>query len=57
MIRKGDFIYFDYNDRIVNIVKKRYIEIVIRLWGWMFINVCFIFFDDFFIVMVSDCDK
>lgn len=57
MIRKGDFIYFDYNDRIVNIVKKRYIEIVIRLWGWMFINVCFIFVDDFFIVMVSDCDK
>lgn len=54
IIRSGYFVYIDKNDRIVNIVKKIWIEIVIRFCGWRFFDLCSIFFDGFFVIMESD---
>lgn len=54
VIKDGDFVYVDVKDKIVNMVKNRQIEIVIRCCGWSLISVCSIFFDDFLVIMNSD---
>lgn len=53
----GEFVFIDYMDKIVNIVKNEKIEIVIRLNSWILRGVCGIFFGDFLVIMVSEDRK
>lgn len=54
VIKNGDFVYIDFNENIVNIVKNDKIELLVSLCGWRFFDICSIFFDDFFVIMISD---
>lgn len=57
VIRSGDFVYVDYNDFFINIVRNVYISEVIKLEGWWFCNVCSVFYDDVLVFMDSEIDK
>lgn len=54
VIKNGDFVYIDFNENIVNIVKNDKIELLVSLCGWIFFDICSILFDDFFVIMISD---
>lgn len=52
VIRKGYFVFIDVDKRTVNIVKKKNkIEKLVKFKKWLFRYVCFIFVDDFLVVM------
>lgn len=54
VIKNGDFVYIDFNEKIVNIVKNDKIELLVSLCGWIFFDICSVLFDDFFVIMISD---
>lgn len=54
VIKNGDFVYIDFNEKIVNIVKNDKIELLVSLCGWIFFDICSIFFDEFLVIMISD---
>lgn len=56
VIRYGDFVYIDYSDKFINIVKNIDIIKLIKIQGWKFWNICCILCDDFFVVMDSEDD-
>lgn len=51
VIRIGDLVYIDGDEKIVNIVKRIYIEEIVRLMEWRFLNVCSIVFNDLLVFM------
>lgn len=52
VIKKGYFVFIDVDKRTVNIVKKKNkIEKLVKFKKWLFRYVCFIFVDDFLVVM------
>lgn len=55
--RSGDFVYVDYNDFFINIVRNVQIREVIKLQKWWFCNVCSVFYDDFLVFMDSEIDR
>lgn len=57
MTRDGNLFYTDYNDRTVNVVKEKQIEVVIKLRGWKPRSLCFTSFGDLLVIMDSDDEK
>lgn len=53
MINSGDLVYFDFFDRIVNIVMEIQVDEIISFNEWMFFDMCSFFFGDLFVNMVS----
>lgn len=54
VIKIGDLFYIDLWDSFVNRVINKEIQLLIRFWGWIFCNLCSIFFGDLLVVVNSD---
>lgn len=54
VISDGCLLYSDWKLRIVNKVMNGEIEMLIKLWNWIFFNLCVIFFGDFLVGMYYD---
>lgn len=52
-----DLVYIDYYDRSVNVIKGNWIEKVVKLLIWRFLNVCSILFGDFLVILICDDKK
>lgn len=53
----GDLVYIDYINRIVNKIKNKKIQEVIKFFDWIFCCVCSIFLDDFLVIMDNENDS
>lgn len=54
VINIGDLVYIDEDDKIINIVRNKKMEVLIKFYDWRFFNVCSIFFGNFLVLMGSD---
>lgn len=54
VIRDGDLLYCDFSVKILNKIKDGKIEKLIKLLGWIFINLCVICIDDFLVSLYND---
>lgn len=56
VIEDGDIFYIDWKLLFINVVKNGFgnIEEKIILYGWIFVNLCVIFFNDLFVFMYKE---
>lgn len=56
VIEDGDIFYIDWKLLFINVVKNGIgnIEEKIILYGWIFVNLCVIFFNDLFVFMYKE---
>lgn len=57
MTNDGNLFYTDYSNKTVNIVKKKQIEVVIKLRDWKPRSLCFTSSGDLLVIMDSDDEK
>ena len=57
VIKSGDLVYTDHNDRSINILKNTNIDLLVRLRGWLPLYVCGTSSTDLLVIMISDDEK
>ena len=57
VIKSGDLVYTDHNDRSINILKNTKIDLLVRLRGWLPLYVCGTSSTDLLVIMISDDEK
>lgn len=57
VIENEDFVYIDDSDGIINIVRGKKIQFLIKIWGWKFCSICIFNIGEFLVFIVSDENK